>query len=45
MKKKVAFISNRVPYPEYLYLSISTFFTNLTAPNKELHSIGSLVST
>ena len=26
--------SNQIPYPEYLYLSISAFFVNLTAPNR-----------
>ena len=25
-KQKVPFISNPIPYPEYLYLSISAFF-------------------
>ena len=42
--EKVPFISNPVPYPEYLYLSISAFFNNLTAPNKEFSSVGSLQS-
>ena len=26
--------SNPIPYPQYLYLSISAFLVNLTAPNK-----------
>ena len=26
------FLSNPIPYPEYLYLSISTFLVKLTAP-------------
>ena len=38
--EKVPCLSNPIPYPEYFYLSISTFFTNLTAPNKEFSSIG-----
>ena len=28
------------PYPEYLYLSISTFLVKLSAPNKHFSSIG-----
>ena len=28
--------SNPIPYPEYLYLPISAFFVNLTAPNRQL---------
>ena len=27
--------SNPIPYPEYLYLSISAFLVNLTVPNKQ----------
>ena len=27
--------SNPIPYPEYLYLSMSEFFVNLTAPNRQ----------
>ena len=42
---KVPFISYPIPYPEYLYLSISAFFINLTTPDKEFYSAGSLVST
>ena len=34
--------SNEIPYPEYLYLSISAFFTNLTAPNKRISITGEL---
>ena len=37
---KVPFMSNPIPYLEHLYLSISAFFTNLTAPNKEFPSVG-----
>ena len=29
---KLPLESNPIPYPEYLYLSISAFFVNLTAP-------------
>ena len=32
---KLPLESNPIPYPEYLYLSISAFFVNLTAPNKQ----------
>ena len=42
--EKALFISNPIPHPEYFYLPISQFFTNLTAPNKECPSIGSLLS-
>ena len=34
-KQEVPFLSNPIPYPEYLYLSISVFFVNLTVPNKQ----------
>ena len=40
--EKNPFPSNPIPYPEYVYLSISTFSYNLTAPNNELLSIGKL---
>ena len=33
--EKVPLESNPIPYPEYLYLSISAFFVNLTAPNRQ----------
>ena len=33
---KLPLESNPIPYPEYLYLSISAFFVNLTTPNKQL---------
>ena len=29
-------LSNPLPHPKYLYLSISTFLVNLIAPNKQL---------
>ena len=34
------FISNPRPYPKYLYLSISGFLVNLTAPDKQFSSVG-----
>ena len=34
--EKLPLESNPIPYPEYLYVSISAFFVNLTAPNKDL---------
>ena len=43
--ENVPLIWNTIPYPEFLYLSISAFFTNLTAPNKEFPKVGSLLST
>ena len=33
--EKVPFESNPVPYPVYLYLSMSLFLVSLTAPNKQ----------
>ena len=33
--QKLVLESNPMPYPEYLYLSTSTFFVNLTAPNRQ----------
>ena len=32
---KLSLESNPILYPEYLHLSISAFFVNLTAPNKQ----------
>ena len=32
---KLSLEPNPIPYPEYLYLSISTFFLNLTAPSRQ----------
>ena len=43
--KKLSFISNPIPHPEYLHLSKSAFFTILTATNKEFSSVGSLLPT
>ena len=34
--EKLPLESNPIPYPKYLYLSISAFFVNFTAPNKQL---------
>ena len=34
--ENVPFQSNPIPYPEYLYLSLSAFLANLTAPNNFL---------
>ena len=45
VNESTPFISNPIPYPEYLYLLISTFSTNLTELNKEFPSVGSLLST
>ena len=38
--EKVPCLSNPIPYPEYLHLSKSAYFTNSTAPNKEFSSTG-----
>ena len=38
--KKNIFLSDPMPYPEYLYLSISTFFLNVIAPNKQFSGVG-----
>ena len=38
--EKNHFLSNPVPNPEYLYLSISAFSVKLTAPNKQFSSAG-----
>ena len=37
------FLSNPIPYPEYLYLSKSAFFVKVTAPNKQFSNVGSLI--
>ena len=31
-------LSNPIPYPEYLHLSISAFLVNVAAPNKQFSS-------
>ena len=33
-------LSNPIPYPLYLYLSISAFLVKLTAPNKQFSTVG-----
>ena len=33
-------LSNPIPYPELLYLSISAFLVKLTAPNKQFSNVG-----
>ena len=33
-------LSNPMPYPVYLYLSISAFLVNLTDPNKQVSNVG-----
>ena len=33
-------LSNPMPYPEYLYLSMSALLVKLTAPNKQLSHVG-----
>ena len=37
--EKVPLESNPVPYPEYLYLSMSAFLVNLTEPNRQLSKV------
>ena len=34
--RKDACLSNPIQYPEYLYLSISTFLVKITATNKQI---------
>ena len=38
--EKNPLISNQIAYPEYLYLSISTFLVNVTTPNKQFSGVG-----
>ena len=38
--EKLPLESNPIPYPECLYLSISIFFVNLTAPNRQFCKVG-----
>ena len=38
--EKVPFLSDPIPYPEYLYLSISAFLVRLTASHKLFSSVG-----
>ena len=37
--EKIPFLSNPIPYPEYLYSSISTFLVKRTGPNKKFSSV------
>ena len=41
--EKLDLLSNPIPKPEYPYFSISAFFVNVTAPNKQFFSVGSLL--
>ena len=36
---KLPLESNPIPYPEYLYLSMSASFVNLTAPNRQFSKV------
>ena len=36
-------LSNPIPYPEYLHLSISAFLVKVTALNKQFSSVESLL--
>ena len=36
---KIPLESNPIPYPEYLYLSMSAFFVNLTVPNRQFWKV------
>ena len=36
---KLPLESNSIPYPEYLYLPVSAFFVNLTAPNGQFSKV------
>ena len=38
--EKLPCLSNQIPYPEYLYLSISAFLVRVTASNKQFSSVG-----
>ena len=38
--EKVPFLSNPIPYPEYLYRSISVCYVDLTSPNKQFSNVG-----
>ena len=41
--EKVPLESNPIPYPEYLYLSISSFFVYSTAPNRQFSKVTPLL--
>ena len=38
--EKVPLLLNPMPYPDYLYLSISAFLVNLNASNKQFSKVG-----
>ena len=38
--KKLPCLSNPIPYPEYLYFSMSASLVRLTARNKQLSTVG-----
>ena len=38
--EKSPLLSNPIPYPDYLYLSMSSFLVSLTAPNKQFSNVG-----
>ena len=44
-KQKIPLASNPIPDPEYLYLSISAFLVNLSAPNKQVYKVGTKLLT
>ena len=37
--EKLPLESNPIPYPEYLHVSISEFFVNLIAPNRQFSKV------
>ena len=37
--EKLPCLSNPIPYPEYLYLSISAFLVKVTPPNKQFSNV------
>ena len=42
VNEELDLLSKPIPYPEYLYLSMSTFLVKVTAPNKQFFIVGSL---
>ena len=41
--EKLTLLSNPILYPEHPYFSISAFLVKVTAPNKQLYNVGSLI--
>ena len=41
--EKLDLLSNPILKPEYPYFSISAFFVKVTAPNKQIFGVGSLL--